>query len=181
MTIQIPSRIAGLQELASNLSWSWNREARALFAAIDDRLWLATRHNPVTFLTRVSAERLEACAANPAFRSLYDEAMHWSRGEAQSFMVFLNGDAIPEPDQRGERVVDDSFVIAFNAHHEPMKFTIPGTVYGDGWLVQLDTSDDQVGIVSVFDDATTLEPGLEFTVTERSVIVLRRPVAESRP
>ena len=84
MTNQIPSRIAGLQELASNLSWSWNREARALFAAIDDRLWLATRHNPVTFLKRVSLARLEVCAADPAFRSVYDEAMHWSRTESQS-------------------------------------------------------------------------------------------------
>ena len=61
MPIHIPSRIAGLQELASNLSWSWNREARALFAAIDDRLWLSTRHNPVIFLKRVSQERLDLC------------------------------------------------------------------------------------------------------------------------
>ena len=84
MTTTIPSRIAGLQELASNLSWSWNREARALFAAIDDRLWLAVRHNPVTFLQRVSPERLQACADTPGFRALYDEAMHWARTEAQS-------------------------------------------------------------------------------------------------
>jgi glycogen phosphorylase len=84
VTNPIPSRIAGLQELASNLSWSWNREARALFAAIDDRLWLATRHNPVTFLKRVSPERLQACADNPAFRSQYDEAMHWARTESQT-------------------------------------------------------------------------------------------------
>jgi glycogen phosphorylase len=84
VTTLIPSRIAGLQELASNLSWSWNREARALFAAIDDRLWLATRHNPVVFLQRVSTERLQACADSPAFRAQYDEAMHWVRTESQS-------------------------------------------------------------------------------------------------
>jgi glycogen operon protein len=85
---------------------------------------------------------------------------------------------ILEPGRRGEPVVDDSFLVAFNAHHEPITFTIPGSVYGDGWLVQLDTSDDQVGIVSVFDDATTLLPGVEFTVTERSMWVLRRPQGE---
>ncbi len=84
MTNPIPSRIAGLQELASNLSWSWNREARALFASIDDRLWHSTRHNPVVFLQRVSAERLQACADSPVFRAQYDEAMQWSRTESKS-------------------------------------------------------------------------------------------------
>jgi len=48
-------------------------------------------------------------------------------------------------------------------------------VYGDGWLVALDTADDQAGIVSVFDDATTLLPGVEVQVAGRSVVVLRRP------
>jgi glycogen operon protein len=89
--------------------------------------------------------------------------------------------AIPELGQRGDPLVDDSFLLAFNAHHEPITFTVPDTVYGDSWLVQLDTSDDQVGIVSVFDDATTLEPGLEFKVTERSIVVLRRPRAAEPP
>jgi glycogen operon protein len=90
-------------------------------------------------------------------------------------MVYLNGDAIPEPDQRGERVVDDSFLIAFNAHHETLTFTIPDEVYGEGWLVALDTSDDEAGSVSVFDDATTLVPGVDIAVAGRSVMVLRRP------
>ena len=111
---------------------------------------------------------------SPGGEKMTDE--DWSRGEALLVMIFLNGDAIPEPDRRGARVVDDSFLVAFNAQHEPIQFTIPGTVYGDGWLISLDTSDDQIGIVSVFDDATTLEPGVEFTVTERSIVVLRRPV-----
>jgi glycogen phosphorylase len=84
VTTPIPSRIAGLTELASNLSWSWNREARALFAAIDDRLWLSVRHNPITFLQRVSHDRLQYCANDPAFRSQYDEAMHWVRSESQT-------------------------------------------------------------------------------------------------
>jgi len=112
----------------------------------------------------------------PSGEKMTDE--DWSRGHARSVMVLLNGDMILEPGRRGEPVVDDSFLVAFNAHHEPITFTIPGSVYGDGWLVQLDTSDDQVGIVSVFDDATTLLPGVEFTVTERSMWVLRRPQGE---
>jgi glycogen operon protein len=99
----------------------------------------------------------------------------WKNHEARSMLVFLNGEAIPEPDQRGERVVGDSFLVAFNGHYEPLTFTLPEEVYGEGWLVTLDTSDDTAGSVSIFDDATTLLPGLELQVADRSVVVLRRP------
>ncbi|QNN51333.1 glycogen debranching protein GlgX [Nocardioides mesophilus] len=104
----------------------------------------------------------------------------WSHEHARSVMVFLNGDAIPEPDQRGEPVVDDSFLIAFNGHHEELPFTIPDEVYGEGWLVALDTHDVEAGSVSFFEDVTPLLPGLEFQVAGRSVMVLRRPRATSR-
>ena len=77
----LPPRLTGLADLAGNLSWSWNREARALFAAIDDRLWHRVRHNPIAFLQEVDPARLAACADDPVFRARYDEAMHWLRAE----------------------------------------------------------------------------------------------------
>src|SRR5690349_21129117 len=49
----LPARIGGLVDVASNLAWSWNREARALFAAIDDRLWSRVRGNPIALLRLV--------------------------------------------------------------------------------------------------------------------------------
>jgi hypothetical protein len=52
-------------------------------------------------------------------------------------------------------------------------------VYGDGWLVALDTHDDEAGSISLWDDATTLLPGVEVEVTDRSVVVLRRPRDET--
>ncbi|MGZ4479072.1 MAG: glycogen debranching protein GlgX [Nocardioidaceae bacterium] len=103
----------------------------------------------------------------------------WSQDHVRTLMVFLNGAAIPEPDRRGEPVVDDSFLIAFNAGAETAKFTIPGEVYGDGWLVALDTHNDEAGSISLWDDATTLLPGVEVEVTDRSVVVLRRPRDET--
>ena len=99
----------------------------------------------------------------------------WSDGESKALMVFLNGDGIPEPDRRGEPVFDDSFVIAFNASEKNLKFTIPDEVYGEGWVVVLDTNDDEAGSVSFFDDAVTFLPGLEFEVASRSTVVLRKP------
>jgi isoamylase len=98
----------------------------------------------------------------------------WGHDFARSLMVFLNGDAIPEPDRRGLPVIDDSFLVAFNAHSEPIEFTIPDEVYGDGWQLVLDTGDVKVGDGNG-EDGPPLLPGAEFTVTDRSVVVLRRP------
>ena len=39
--------------------------------------------------------------------------------------------AIPTPNERGEPVVDDSFYVMFNAHHEPLEFTLPESKWGE--------------------------------------------------
>src|SRR6266566_3244987 len=68
----LPERIGGLSAVAGNLSWSWNRDARALFRSIDQALWYLTRHNPIELLRRVDAARLAACAQDADFLRLYD-------------------------------------------------------------------------------------------------------------
>src|SRR2546428_942096 len=68
----LPDRIKGLAAVAANLSWSWNRNARALFRLLDAALWRRTQHNPIELLRRVDPARLAACAADPAFLRLYD-------------------------------------------------------------------------------------------------------------
>ena len=69
---ELPERIKGLPVVAANLSWSWNRDARALFRRIDQALWHLTRHNPIELLRRVDPARLGACAKDPEFLRLYD-------------------------------------------------------------------------------------------------------------
>ena len=61
-----------LGAISTNLSWSWNRDARALFRAIDPPLWHLSRHNPIELLRRVRPERLAACASDADFLRLYD-------------------------------------------------------------------------------------------------------------
>ena len=65
----------------------------------------------------------------------------WQAGSAKSLGVFLNGRAIPTPDERGERVIDNSFYVMFNAHHEPLEFTLPAKEWGERWTKVLDTSE----------------------------------------
>lgn len=92
----------------------------------------------------------------------------WDHAYARTVMVFLNGDAIPEQDRRGEPIVDDSFLLLLNAHSDALEFTVPPAAYGEGWDVVLDTD----GTVDVGD---SLHPGDTVSVTGRSVIVLTRP------
>jgi len=74
----------------------------------------------------------------PAGREMTDS--DWHTGYARSLAVFLNGEAITEPGPHGETVRDDDFLLLFNAHREPVRFTLPGRRFGPGWDVLIDTA-----------------------------------------
>ena len=65
----------------------------------------------------------------------------WDFDFGKSLMVWLNGKAIAEPDGHGRRIIDDSFLMCFNAHYEDIEFQIPGTEYAAAWEVLIDTSE----------------------------------------
>ena len=69
----------------------------------------------------------------------------WWTGYARAVSVFVNGTTIPTTDHFGEPVIDDSFLILFNAGHEPLSLTIPGPQWGRRWNVDLDTVDPRIG------------------------------------
>ncbi len=77
----LPPRLLGLTQLANNVAWSWNRDARKLFSLIDSTLWEQLRHNPVLLLQQVSPERLTTLAASPEFCARYDRVMRWLASE----------------------------------------------------------------------------------------------------
>jgi starch phosphorylase len=68
----IPPRLHRLPELASDLWWVWNQNAREVFRALDYDLWRATAHNPVRLLRTINPDRLTAMAQDPVFLQLYD-------------------------------------------------------------------------------------------------------------
>ncbi len=63
----LPAPLAPLEELATNLRWSWHPETRDLFAAIDAGLWSASGEDPVRMLGEVTAERLAELARDEGF------------------------------------------------------------------------------------------------------------------
>ncbi|GAB3762926.1 glycogen debranching protein GlgX [Microlunatus parietis] len=101
----------------------------------------------------------------------------WNAGFARSLMVFLNGDAIPEPDTMGRPVTDDRFLLLFNAHSEPIDFVLPGDAYGAAWTVQLDSSS---GFAEP-DAAPVWQPGSTHPVEAHSVVVLSSPLEPESP
>jgi isoamylase len=72
----------------------------------------------------------------------------WTAELAPTIAIFLNGRGIPDRNQIGERIVDDSFLLLINAHHEPVTFTLPSESYGRGWEIVLDTADPLLAGIS---------------------------------
>ena len=81
--------------------------------------------------------------------------------------MFLNGEEIAAPDEQGQRVVDDSFLLLFNGNHEDVEFTLPPSRFGRRWTVELRTEDGS------FHDGTT-SAGEVVTVPELALVLLRR-------
>jgi isoamylase len=92
----------------------------------------------------------------------------WDSDFGKSIAVFLNGDALPEPDRRGERIVDDSFLLCFNAHEHAVDFVTPPDGYAREWTAVLDTS-DSTGATDLIAKA-----GETVSLVGRSLLVLRK-------
>ncbi|QCB93753.1 glycogen debranching protein GlgX [Cellulomonas shaoxiangyii] len=98
----------------------------------------------------------------------------WDSEHAFAVQVFLNGDAIDEPDMRGQDIVDDSFLLLFNGHWEKSQFQLPGADYGAVWTAVLDT------------DATVpagkqIKARGKVQLAPRSMVLLTRPPVTERP
>jgi glycogen operon protein len=93
----------------------------------------------------------------------------WGRSEAKAIGVFLNGDEIPSHSPRGQEVSDDSFLLLFNGHYEPITFSLPTRRFGLRWRLELSTAEESFAPVSTV--VAAREP---ITVEARSLIVLCR-------
>jgi len=68
----LPENLEHLREVAYNLHWSWNPDARELFRRLDRELWEDTNQNSVMILGKVSQERLEEISHDDGFKSHLD-------------------------------------------------------------------------------------------------------------
>jgi glycogen operon protein len=94
---------------------------------------------------------------------------NWRRGDTHTLGVLLNGAEIPTVTPQGAPVIDDTFLILFNADPDPIVFTLPAVSFGRRWVSELSTAEPEV------------EPGVEIfpargvvPVEGRSLAILRR-------
>jgi isoamylase len=91
----------------------------------------------------------------------------WDSGFGRAIAVYLNGQGIAGGDSRGQRVLDDSFLLCFSAHDQAIEFRLPSADYAEAWEIELDTQGpgDRDGTVVRADTVVSVGP--------RALVVLR--------
>ena len=98
----------------------------------------------------------------------------WQNTHAFSMMIYLNGSDIPEVDWYGNRMVDNDFIMIFNAHYEPIMFTLPDERYGRKWQLVVDTHNPDGPELSY-------EAGFMITAQSRSFLMLMSDKKPKKP
>ncbi len=160
------------------LSWvSWELDAagRALldFTATMSRL---RREQPVLSKRRFfrgayiwDSELKDLAWFRPDGREMRKE--DWEKPYVRSLGFLLGGDALPTPDEEGNRIVGDTLLVLLNGHFEPITFSLPAVEWGADWEAVVDTASGQV-----LHGHTPA--GGKLQVAARSLVVLRRPATE---
>jgi glycogen operon protein len=92
----------------------------------------------------------------------------WESGD-RIVGMFLNGEEIAAPDEKGQRILDESFLMFFNAGSEDCTFTLPEARFGERWSLVLATADPEAE-----PNSAEVAAGEELLVASRSVTILRR-------
>ena len=98
----------------------------------------------------------------------------WQNTHAFSMMIYLNGSDIPEVDWYGNRMVDNDFILIFNAHYEPIMFTLPDERYGRKWQLVVDTHNPN-------EPELSYEAGFMITAQSRSFLMLMSAKKPEKP
>ena len=97
-------------------------------------------------------------------REMTDET--WSSPDVRTLGMRLNGEAIDEADERGQRVVGDTLLVIFNAAPAAEPFLLPEAGPAHSWETLLDTADPWI-------PARRLREGEQYQLQPRSMAVLR--------
>lgn len=96
------------------------------------------------------------------------EESQWSFGFAKAIALFLNGQEIPLQGKQGQRIIDSSFLLFFNAHYEAIEFMIPGKFSGEEWITVIDTTKPHL-----LKSSSRYQGNVPVQVEARSLLVLQ--------
>jgi glycogen operon protein len=98
----------------------------------------------------------------------------WRVGYAKALGVFLNGETIPDPGPRGERIRDVSFCLLCNADLARVEFTLLGERWGGPWIEELRTASSN----GAWREAPLLPAGSRVTLEGHELMLLRQASAK---
>jgi glycogen operon protein len=155
------------------VDWNLNKSQQALLTFTKSLVALRQKH-PVFRRRRFfqgrrirGAEVKDLSWLRPDGKEMTDE--DWAQGYVRCLGVRLAGHAIEEKDAKGRPLLDETFLILLNAHHEPRPFILPAHKRGVLWQPVLDTTVTEAKEKRV----TLLRGGAHYDLEARSLAVLR--------
>ncbi len=103
---------------------------------------------------------------NPGGTEMSDD--EWNSGFVRCLGMLLSGKTMDVRDEHGEPIVDETFLVLFNANHEPQRFTLPGRV-DVRWGLFLDTAED----TGFIEPTRVMQAGQAIKLIDRSLCLLR--------
>jgi isoamylase len=150
--------------------WDGSPEARD-FLEFTRRIIRIWRENPVLRRRKFfqgrrirGAEVIDIAWLDPAGAEMTDEM--WTSPDIRSLGVRLNGDAILEVNERGERIMGATLLLLLNAGDTPASFVLPPTAPKERWDTLIDTAEP-------WQAPRCLHPGERYEVAGRALAALR--------
>ena len=69
---KLPENLKKLQEIAYNLWWVWNSDAKNIFRAIDNEVWHQAQSNPIMLLNMISYDKMVELSKDKKFMAQLD-------------------------------------------------------------------------------------------------------------
>ncbi len=155
----------------SYFNWNWTREQRKLYEFVRQVIQLR-KVNPIFHRRRFFSGRAIQGAdigdilwINPEGREMTTD--EWNNGHTRCLGMLLNGEAMDETDERGQRIKNDIFLVLINSYWEEIKFMLPGVGDLTRWQVIVDTTTSQVPV------GKTRRANRKYLLKGRSLVMLR--------
>jgi isoamylase len=152
--------------------WKFTRQSHVLLNFTRNLMALRRAHPVFRRRLFFQGSRIQGSAVkdiawfSPDGKEMTEE--EWAKGFVRCFGMRLAGDAIEETDGKGHPIVDDTFLVLMNAHHEPLAFVLPAHKRGVRWESMIDTVGDTAP-----KRGTIFKGGQPYQLEGRALAILR--------
>ncbi len=72
---ELPESLIRLRDLASNMWWAWQTDAKELFSRFNPSVWRKSLHNPIVTIEQADLNKLKALSENDEYMALYNRLL----------------------------------------------------------------------------------------------------------